>query len=127
MGQPVKPQPKVESQLRSHVPVVVAVEAIVVVHPVLAGQKLKLGETGGHAKQKIDIPVAREVIRIESSGSLGVCLQLLILVVVQPREAELELVPPARPGKIIAVVKSLVAVLPGIVGFSPCLAERAAL
>ena len=75
-------------------PIVIPVEAIVVVDPMLACQKLKLGKAGGIAKQEIDIGIAGKRARVEGCGSLCVGLQLLVLVVVEPAEAEFELVPP---------------------------------
>jgi hypothetical protein len=80
------------------VPVVIEVEAVVVVDPVFASQIVELLKGAGVAEQEIDIRVAGKCAGVENCGSLGVVLQLLVLVVVQPAESKLELVQSLGPG-----------------------------
>ena len=108
-------------------PIVHRLKAIVVVHPVFAREKLQLRKAGGIAQQVIDIGVARKVARVENGGSLGVRLQLLVLVSVQPTEAELELMPSLGPRYIVLVLEALIAVLPREVARAPCHVQRRAL
>ena len=98
MRQPVETQAEVECQPGLDMPVVLDVEAIVVVDPVLAKQIVELFKGAGVAEQEIDIRVLGKCARVENCGSLGVVLQLLVLIVVQPAESKLELVQSFGPG-----------------------------
>ena len=124
MGHAVVAETEVQGQPWSDMPVIVAVEAVVVIDPVLAGEVLQLGEAGGIAEEEVDVRVMRERAVVELGRSLSVGLQLLVLVIVQKAEAKFELVAAFGPRKIVAVLKALVAVFPRIVGFAPIGVER---
>jgi hypothetical protein len=124
--QPVEPEPKIEHQPLGNVPVVVSIKAVVVVDPVFAGQKLQLGEAGGVTEQEIDIGVAGKRVGVEECCSLGICLQLLVFVIVQPTEAKFELVPSLGPGQVVTVLEAFVSILPWKVAWAPGYIQRGA-
>ena len=66
-------------------PIVIAIEAIVVIDPMFAGQKLQLGKAGRVSKQEVDVGIAGEVLLLNtavpwvfacSCWFLGACSQL---------------------------------------------------
>ena len=73
-------------------PVVVCIAAVVVVDPVLARQDTQAGcSCEAKPKHEVDVGVTGEVARVELRYSIGVVLQFLVLVGVQPADAKLEL------------------------------------
>src|SRR5579875_1713270 len=127
MRQSIEPQPQVQGQVGFYVEVVIAVKAVIVVDPVLACQVLQLREVRSVPQQEIDIRVAGEGAGVELRRSVGVVLQLLILVVVQPAESELQLVTAFGPGKVIAILEAFIPVLPREVTGTPVHVERGTL
>ena len=124
--QAVVTQTEVQGQPRADVPVVDPVEAVVVVDPVLAVQVLELVPVVCHAQRHVDDAVRREGVVVEGCGTVGVGLQFLVLVVVQPAHAKLELVTALGPGQIVAILEAFIAVLPRVVGGVPGCAKRRA-
>src|SRR5258708_7107796 len=113
MRHPVKPKAEVESEPGNDMPVVNAVEAVVVLNPMFATQILKLSEGRSVTKQEIDIRILGKRAIVENRGALSVGLQLLVLWSVQPTKAEFELMHSLVPGQIVAGFISHKGVLPG--------------
>ena len=90
----------------------------------LACQIFQLRIGAGHAEDEVDVRVAGEVTGVERGDSVGVELQFLVLVGVQPARTELELVAALCPRNVVAILETLVPVLPWIVARAPRYVDR---
>ena len=124
MRKAVVAQSEVQNQTWRDMPIVVDVTGVIVVHPVLAGEIFQLRISAGHAQDEVDVGVFGKVTGVECGDSVGVELQFLVLVSVQPARTELELVAALCPRNVVAILETFVPILPGIVARAPRYVDR---